>query len=925
MCVQYRSVAVNLPLILIEGEGPLLFGRDWLAFFKLDWVELFREAGVSRVSEPGGPPVTGDPGTDRLLTEFEEVFREELGCFKGSKVNIEVDPEAAPRFFKARPVPLAYRSRVDAELDKQVELGLWEAVPDSRWAAPMVVVPKADGSLRLCGDYRLTVNKAARIHQYPLPRVEELLTKLAGCSVFSKVDLKSAYHQLVLDEQSREYLTLNTPRGLMRPTRLSFGYASAPALFQRTLDTLLSGLTGVAVFLDDVIIAAPSREMHEARLREVLRRLTDAGLSVNRAKCSFGVSSVTYLGYTVSGSGVHATEEKVKAICGAPEPRNVPELQAWLGLINYYSKFLQNLSTVLSPLYRLRRKGEPWVWDAAAKIAFERAKALLVHPPVLAHFDVRLPVVLACDASPTGIGVVLSQRTAQGERPVAFYSRSLNPTEQRYSHTDKEALAVVSGVKKFTYYLAGRPFVIRTDHKPLLGLIGERKPIPAMASPRMVRWALLLGGYDYQLTYVPGSRQGHCDGLSRLPLPCTVPDPPTPAEVVHLLQFLDASPVTVSQVQRWTARDPVLANVLRYTERGWPAASRSLPPEYRPYQQRDREGELSCQGGCVLWGGRVVMPPQGRARILQLLHAGHQGEGRTKAFARAYVWWPRLDDDISHLVRQCSRCNEMRNLAPPVPLHPWEWPKRPYDRIHLDYCGPMDGDMFLIIVDAFSKWVDIYPTTTATTTVTLDRLRTCFATWGLPRVLCSDNAACFTCPAFKQFCEKNGIEHVTSPPLSPKSNGLAERYVQSFKHKYRCLQGSVSARVAEILFLYRNTPHSTTGRTPAELFIGRPLRHHLDLLRPDLAKEVQHRQRVQKGYADRRAQNRTVMVGDAVWVSAVDRLRGAEEKHWLPGVVIDVASVKVTVHLCDGRVVCRHRDQVRWREVAVALRSAPMG
>ena len=200
----------------------------------------------------------------------------------------------------------------------------------------MVVVPKADGSLRLCGDYRLTVNKVARVHQYPLPRVEELLAKLSGCSLFSKVDLKSAYNQLVLDEKSREYLTLNTPRGLVRPTRLSFGYASAPSLFQRTLDNLLCGLPGVAVFLDDVIIAVPSREAPQKRLRKVLRRLSEAGLRVDRAnaKCNFGVSSVTYLGYTVSGAGVHTTNDKVEAIRGAPEPRNVTELQAWLGLLN---------------------------------------------------------------------------------------------------------------------------------------------------------------------------------------------------------------------------------------------------------------------------------------------------------------------------------------------------------------------------------------------------------------------------------------------------------------------------------------------------------------------------------------------------------------------------------------------------------------
>ena len=199
--------------------------------------------------------------------------------------------------------------------------------------------------------------------------------------------------------------------------------------------------------------------------------------------------------------GVHTTEEKVTAIRAAPEPRNVAELQPRLGLINYYSKFLRNLSTVLAPLYRLLRKGEPWCWGNVESEAFGKAKALLLNSPVLAHFDSQLPVILACDASPTGIGVVLSQRTQQGERPVAFYSRSLNATERRYSQTDREALAVVNGVKKFNYYLAGREFLIRSDHKPLLGLLGERKPIPIMASPRMVRWALMLSGYSYRLEY----------------------------------------------------------------------------------------------------------------------------------------------------------------------------------------------------------------------------------------------------------------------------------------------------------------------------------------------------------------------------------------------------------------------------------------
>ena len=240
---------------------------------------------------------------------------------------------------------------------------------------------------------------------------------------------------------------------------------------------------------------------HNEALREVLRRFSEAGLKVNQEKCSFGMASVQYLGFKISARGVETTDEKVSAIREAPEPQNVSQLRGWLGLINYYGKFLPNLASVLAPLYRLLRREVKWVWSDAEKRAFQKAKDMLLEPAVLAHFDPSLPVILACDASPFGVGCILSQVHGDGEHPVAYHSRSLNSTESRYSQTDREGLAIVSGVKKFHFYLAGRPFVIRTDHKPLLGLIGEQKSLPIMASPRVMRWAMLLAGYDYRLEY----------------------------------------------------------------------------------------------------------------------------------------------------------------------------------------------------------------------------------------------------------------------------------------------------------------------------------------------------------------------------------------------------------------------------------------
>ena len=666
------------------------------------------------------------------------------------------------------------------------------------------------------------------------------------------------------------------------------------------------------MFLDDIVVAGVDEAAHSQTLRQVLQRLSDAGFRVNRAKCSFGVSSMTYLGFKISSRGVEATGDKTAAILKAPEPRDVRELRMWLGLINYYGKFLRNLATILSPLYRLLRAGQVWEWTDVESSAFQKAKELLVSPPVLAHFDPAKPVVLACDAGPVGIGCVLSQLTPQGERPIAFYSRTLSDTEARYSQTDKEALAVVTGVKKFHFYVAGRSFTIQSDHKPLLGLIGEQKPLPVMASPRMVRWALMLGAYDYRLEYRPGSKQAHCDALSRLPAAENALDKvPIPAETIHLLEFFDSSPVSSAQIGGWTNRDPVLSAVYRYVRDGWPDSGDSLCPDFQPY--KSRIGELSVQDGCILWGSRVVIPPQGRAAILKLLHEGHAGECRTKMLARMYLWWPKLDEDICDMVRSCDRCQELKGKAPEAPLHPWQWPTKPWQRVHADYCTA-NGWMFLILVDAHSKWMDVYPTRSADSAITIEKLRTSFASWGVPVTLVTDNAQCFLSESFKTFCKVNGIKHLTTPCLSPKSNGLAERAVQTFKNGwYKQISGSVETKVSRFLFKYRTTPHSTTQCTPAELFLGRVPRTHLDAVSPDRQGRVQERQEAQKIYRDRNAYERDLVAGDAVYVSAVDRLRGLTNCRWVRGRVVCIEGVMFTVKLSDGRIFVRHADHVRRR------------
>ena len=266
-------------------------------------------------------------------------------------MKLNVDSNATPKFFKARSVPLALKGKVEAELDKLESMGIISPVQFSKWAAPIVPVLKHNGAVRICGDYKVTINQASLVDTYPLPRIDELLANLSGGKYFSKLDMSQAYLQLPLDKQSREYVTVNTPKGLYEYNRLPFGVSSAPSIFQRTMENLLQGIKGVSVYIDDILISGSTVEEHLQTLDKVLERLNNAGLRLNKYKCFFLRSWIKYLGHIIDKDGLHPTKEKVQAIREAPTPRNVGELRSFFGIINYYSRFLPNLSSKLAPLY----------------------------------------------------------------------------------------------------------------------------------------------------------------------------------------------------------------------------------------------------------------------------------------------------------------------------------------------------------------------------------------------------------------------------------------------------------------------------------------------------------------------------------------------------------------------------------------------
>ena len=673
MIVQLGEIVATLSAQVVVGEGPDLMGRDWLGRLKVNigQVNLLEHDKIKEV-----------------LDKHEAVFDGNIGCLKDAKVTLHVNEAAKPKFLKPRTVPYLLREKVEKQLSKMEQQGIISPVQHSQWAAPIVPVPKNDGTVRICGDFKTTINQVSVTETYPLPRVDDLFADLSGGKFFTKLDMSNAYLQLPLSDESKQYVTINTHKGLFQFNRLPFGVSSAPAIFQRTMETLLRGLSGVSVYQDDVLVTGSSTDQHLQNLDAVLNCIENAGLRLNCAKCSFLKPRIEYLGHIIDESGLHPTDDKIAALKEAPTHKNVTQLRSFLGLINYYSKFLPNLSTKLRPLYNLLLKNKRWTWTEQHDTAFKLAKEALQADSVLAHYDSTKPLLLACDASEYGIGAVLSHILDTGEeKPIAYASRTLNSAERNYSQLEREGLAIVFGVKKFHNYLYGRHFTIESDHQPLSHLFSETKSIPVMASARIQRWALTLAAYQYNIRYKSGKTLNNADALSRLPRPITTNSDCVPDELAQLVLHLSSTSINADVIRSWTSKDPVLSRVLRYIQTGWP--DQITDEKFRPFLSR--KTEMSAWDGCILWGSRMVIPPQGRELVLQELHETHPGCARMKSLARNYIWWPKMDSAIEDTVKQCQTCQESRPSPPAAPLHPWEWPSETLESHPPGFCRPIHG------------------------------------------------------------------------------------------------------------------------------------------------------------------------------------------------------------------------------------------
>ena len=771
---------------------------------------------VSSINHAASPPT--------LRQQYPNVF-DGVGKLTDHQQKISINDTIKPVAQSPRRIPFHVRKQVSAKLNELERLDIIEKVSGpTPWVSPLVVVPKSSGEIRVCVDMR-QVNTAVIRERYPIPTIEESLQDLNGAAVFSKLDLKWGYHQIELDEKSRELTTFTTHDGLYRYKRLMFGISAAPEIYQHTIQQVLHGLPGVKNISDDIIVFGKDKSEHDKNLHGVLGRLQERGLTLNSEKCMFSVPEITFFGFDISARGIRPNNQSVEAIRNAPTPTNASEVRSFLGLASFCRRFIPDFSTIAYPLSELTRKAVQWSWTTTHQSAFDKLKAMLTSDCVMAHYDPAAPTQLRVDASPVGLGAILTQTQLGVVRPVAYASRTLTAVERRYSQTEREALAVVWGCEKFHLYLYGTTFDLLSDHKPLEVIYSPTSKPPA----RIERWGLRLQPYTFRLQYSPGATNP-ADMLSRLPLPNTVHRGRNIAEeyVHYIARNAVPKAMSLTQLQQATSQDPVLQQVHQSVVSGnW-----TKTKETHPYFCV--KDELTATESLLLRGSRIVIPASLQSTALQLAHEGHQGIVRTKQLLREKVWWPGIDKDVEHLIRSCISCQAQSSQSCPQPLTMTEMPSRPWTVLHADLCGPFpSGESLLVLVDSCSRWPEVFILKSTTAAVIINRMKSCFAVHGLPEEIVTDNGPQFVAEEFDSYLRDHSITHRRVTPYWPQANSEVERFNRTLEKAIRAATTEGKDWKNEIntfLLNYRATPHCTTGKSPAVLLFGREIRTKLPSL-----------------------------------------------------------------------------------------------
>ena len=780
----------------------------------------------------------------------------------------------------------------------------------SPWAAPVVLVKKKDGSLRLCVDYR-KLNNVTRRDSFPLPNIDDILAALTGAQWFTTLDLASGYWQVEVEPNDREKTAFALPTGLYEFQTMPFGLVNAPATFQRLMQIVLHDLypNKCLIYLDDVIVHGRTLDEHLQNLQLVLSQLQEAGLKLKPQKCHFLCSEVTYLGHLVSAAGIHSDPTKIQAIQNWPTPQSAEEVRQFLGLASYYRRFVYGFAHIAAPLTQLTEKHRKFQWTTECQEAFNKLQSALMSAPTLAFPNLSEkagPFILDTDASDFGIGAVLQQVGTDGlEHVIAYASRVLTKPERNYCTTRKEMLALITFLRQFRHYLLGRHFIVRTDHQALKWLQTFREP-----EGQVARWQERLQEFDFECVHRPGRRHKNADALSRRPARPHGNCPSCQQTAINLISLRSSEAEQWAELHR---NDPETAFIYSRLQQhgvkptkaemdGFSWEAHCLWSQWPKLQILD--GVLYLNYGDN-YTQKIVVPQTRILPLLKQLHdeLGHPGQRKMDEAVSARFWWPHQRRDI---VNFCNSCTECLRIKPPhqysrAPLQPIIT-GYPNQIVGVDLIGPLpqtprNNRYILVMVDLFTKWCEASPIPNAeANTVAQTMFEQWIARWGAPEQLHSDRGSNFESQIVAELCGAFKIAKSRTTAYHPEGNGQVERTNRSLKALLQAFTTTYDTRTWDLalprcLLAYRSTIHSSTAHTPFHLMTGREMRLPIDLTVPTIPNDpltatdfawkiqrdvrqsynlarlhLQNAHRHQKDYYDQRAHGTPLQPGQLVYL-----------------------------------------------------------